>query len=100
MAQVERLRQGILSDSARVQETRAQNWMRFDARLLLVTSRYAFQRLAAGTAEPFDFSILRQQSTIPESIEVKNTGFLELCLLERVEANFTYASEVVALSLL
>jgi hypothetical protein len=99
MQQGERLRRRILSDSARVQQTRAKNWIRYDARLLSMTFRYGFQHLASRTAEPFDFSVLRQQATLPESTEARITSFLNLCLSERVEANFAYASEVIASSL-
>lgn len=99
MQQAERLRRRILSDSARVQQTRAKNWIRYDARLLSMMFRYGFQHVASRTAEPFDFSVLRQQATLPESTEVRITSFLNLCLSERVEANFTYASEVIASSL-
>jgi hypothetical protein len=99
MKQVERLRRRILSDSTRVQQTRAKNWIRYDARLLSLVFRYGFQHVASRTAEPFDFSTLRQQVTLPESTEVRITSFLNLCLSKRAEANFTYASEVIASSL-
>lgn len=99
MQQVERLRRRILSDSTKVQQTRAKNWMRYDARLLLMTFRYAFEHLASRTAEPFDFNVLRQQAILPESTEMRISSFLNLCLSERFEANFMYASEVIASSL-
>lgn len=99
MQQVERLRRRILSDSAKVQQTRAKNWIRYDARLLLMTFRYAFEHLASRTAEPFDFNVLRQQAILPESTEMRISSFLNLCLSERIEANFMYASEVIASSL-
>jgi hypothetical protein len=99
MQQVERLRRRILSDSVRVQQTRAKNWIRFDARLFLMAFRYAFKHLASWTAEPFDFNVLRQQATLPESTEVRISTFLNLCLSKRIEANFMYASEVIASSL-
>ena len=64
-----------------------------------MTFRYGFQHLASRTVEPFDFSVLRQQATLPESTDVRISSFLNLCLLERVETNFEYASEVIASSL-
>ncbi|KAK3358831.1 hypothetical protein B0T25DRAFT_449228 [Lasiosphaeria hispida] len=97
--QVERLQHRILSDSARVKDAQAQSWRRLDAKLMLMEFRFAFEHITSGKPEPLDFSLIRQHGKATESAGDRVANFLKLCLLGKVEANFQYASNFLALAL-
>jgi hypothetical protein len=93
--QYSRLSNRIKSDAERVQVTRGESWMRFDAKQLLLAFHYAFKHLTSQSDTAFDFSHCRTQTDLPKTAQGHVTEFLKSSLAGGVESNFTYASTVL-----
>jgi hypothetical protein len=96
--QIQRLRRKIVEFSGSVQTSRQTQWMRYDAKLLSIIFGFAFAHVATRTDESFDFLLLRRQADVADSVETSLASFLDQCLQNCHEANFTWAAEVVASS--
>ncbi|KAK1621470.1 hypothetical protein BDP81DRAFT_513134, partial [Colletotrichum phormii] len=100
--QYSKLSKRLQLDSARVQHLRQKAWNRFDVRELSLVSRFAFEHLASGNREPFDFDKCRKELSIPTSLEDHFASFFRHCLKnnmgQRLEATAAVLSSSILLS--
>ncbi|KXH56754.1 hypothetical protein CSAL01_03198 [Colletotrichum salicis] len=100
--QYSKLSKRLQLDSARVQHLRQKAWTRFDVRELSLVSRFAFEHLASGNHEPFDFDKCRKELSIPTSLEDHFASFFRHCLKDnmgqRLEATAAVLSSSILLS--
>lgn len=100
MEQTAKLAHRIRSDSQRVQTMRADSWTRFNTRQLSLIVHYAFDHLASGKEEPFDFGQCRRQLSIPASTEEHFSEVLSYCLDGQIKEKFQATGKVLASALL
>ncbi|KAF3186133.1 hypothetical protein TWF788_003601 [Orbilia oligospora] len=81
--QNQRLLDRIKSDSRRVQEERAKSWTQFDSQKLPILTELAFNHLATGAEEPFDFGSCRRKTVVPhdQTLHLRIAEFLRHDLL-------------------
>ncbi|KAF3292462.1 hypothetical protein TWF132_005518 [Orbilia oligospora] len=79
--QNQRLLDRIKSDSRRVQEERAQSPDHFDSRQIPILTELAFNHLATGAEEPFDFESYRRKTVIPhdQTLHLRMAEFFGRC---------------------
>jgi hypothetical protein len=97
--QGQRLFWRIQKDSAAVQDLRAKSWTRFDAKQVSVLFDHAFQHLALGDSIPFDFSIYRQKTDLPDTAQSQVSEFIRHALWSRIESNFDFVTRVIGSTL-
>ncbi|KAF3093219.1 hypothetical protein TWF706_008832 [Orbilia oligospora] len=79
--QNQRLLDRIKSDSRRLQEERAKLRTQFDGRQLPILTELAFNHLATGAQEPFDFGSCRRKTVIPhdQTLHLRIADFFGRC---------------------
>lgn len=100
LRQISRLDERIKQDAERVQNQRAESWIRFTTAQMSQFVHFAFTHLASGSSEPFDFDQCSRQISIPDTIEGYFSEFLTLSLAVDMEQRFAATAAVIATSLL
>ncbi|KAF3315355.1 hypothetical protein TWF173_003895 [Orbilia oligospora] len=79
--QNQRLLDRIKFDSRRVQEERAKSWTQFDSQQLPILTELAFNHLATGAKEPFDFGSCRRKTVVPhdQTLHLRMAEFFSRC---------------------